>query len=167
MSGRYLTGFLPDLSDRTANALREKHAQVSLVGVFRDQNAATIEAIAREVPLDLLQIHGAAEASVLPVIRAVPVNGSVPDLNRAGGAAWVLFDAATPGSGRSFDWALLDGVRPPHPFFLAGGLRPETVRDAVIRVRPEGVDVSSGVEESAGIKSAAKIRQFIDEVRRA
>ncbi len=51
--------------------------------------------------------------------------------------------------------------------FLAGGLTPENVRDAIARVRPEGVDVSTGVEESPGKKSAAKMRRFVEEVNRA
>jgi indole-3-glycerol phosphate synthase / phosphoribosylanthranilate isomerase len=150
-----------------ASALREGHEGVKLVGVFRDQDEVSIDAIVREVPLDFVQLHGDAECTALPVIRAVSVNGSVPEAEVDAGAAWVLFDAPTPGGGRAFDWSLLDGFRPRRPFFLAGGLRPETVREAVIRVRPDAVDVSSGVEESPGIKSAKKIREFISEVRHA
>ncbi|MGH9458526.1 MAG: bifunctional indole-3-glycerol phosphate synthase/phosphoribosylanthranilate isomerase [Thermoanaerobaculia bacterium] len=145
-----------------ADAVR---TNVSLVGVFRGQNAETIDAIAREVGLDLAQVYGDARPSA-SVIRAICVDGAATG-DGAAGDAWVLYDGAAPGAGKVFDWSLLAGVRPRRPFVLAGGLRPETVRDAIVRVRPNAVDVSSGVEDAPGIKNAEKIREFVREVHRA
>jgi phosphoribosylanthranilate isomerase len=81
------------------------------------------------------------------------------------------FDTSIPGvsggTGRTFDWSLLDGVDRSRPVILAGGLKPDNVADAVRRVKPDVVDVASGVESSPGIKDPAKIAAFVKEVRRA
>ena len=71
------------------------------------------------------------------------------------------------GTGKTFDWSLLDGVARTRALVLAGGLRPENVAEAVRRVRPDVVDVASGVEASPGVKDPAKIAAFVREVRRA
>jgi indole-3-glycerol phosphate synthase/phosphoribosylanthranilate isomerase len=71
------------------------------------------------------------------------------------------------GTGKTFDWSLLDGVDRARPVVLAGGLRPENVADAVRSVRPDIVDVASGVESAPGIKDRAKITAFVREVRGA
>jgi len=76
-------------------------------------------------------------------------------------------EGAVGGTGRSFDWALVEQVPAIAPVYLAGGLTPENVRDAVTQVRPEGVDVSSGVEQAAGSKSDEKMQRFVAEVRAA
>ena len=86
------------------------------------------------------------------------------------GVARILFDTASPtggGTGAVFDWALLNGRPAALEFWLAGGLRPDNVREAIARVRPAGVDVASGVERSVGRKDPARIRAFIDAVRAA
>jgi phosphoribosylanthranilate isomerase len=83
-------------------------------------------------------------------------------------AAW-LFDSHVPeygGVGETFDWSLLPATQE-RPLILSGGLSRENVAGAVRRVRPWGVDVSSGVESAKGIKDAAKIAAFIAEVRNA
>jgi phosphoribosylanthranilate isomerase len=71
------------------------------------------------------------------------------------------------GHGVTFDWTLLKGLDPDQQFILAGGLRPDTVADAIRAVKPMGVDVSSGVESAPGIKDAKLIRAFIDKARGA
>jgi phosphoribosylanthranilate isomerase len=71
------------------------------------------------------------------------------------------------GHGTTFDWTLLRGLDPEQPFILAGGLKPETVADAIRAVRPMGVDVSSGVESAPGVKDAKLIRSFVESVRAA
>ena len=78
------------------------------------------------------------------------------------GADLVLFDAGA-GDGKVFNWKLLENVK--RPYFLAGGLDPENVRDAVERLRPFGVDVSSGIE-SFGVKDALKMAKFVAAVRK-
>jgi phosphoribosylanthranilate isomerase len=83
----------------------------------------------------------------------------------------VLLDAKVEGfggSGRSFDWSLANGARRYGlPFWLAGGLTPANVGEAVRQARPVGVDVASGVEARAGVKDAALVRAFVAAVRAA
>jgi len=89
--------------------------------------------------------------------------------NRAGAA--LHFDTsvagASGGTGRTFDWSVLDGVDRTRPLVLAGGLNAGNVAEAVRRVRPDVVDVSSGVEASPGVKDPSKLAAFVREVRRA
>lgn len=149
------------------------------VGLFVDPDDAMLDAVLSEVPLDILQLHGrespARVAEVrartgLPVMKAVGVaapedmaalwdHGLVADL--------LLVDAkpapgaALPGgNGLAFDWRLLVGRRLLKPWFLAGGLNPGNVAEAVRLTGAPGVDVSSGVESAPGIKDAALIRAF-------
>ena len=71
------------------------------------------------------------------------------------------------GTGKTFDWSVLDAVPRGRPIVLAGGLTPVNVASAVRRVRPDVVDVASGVESAPGVKDAAKVAAFVQEVRRA
>ena len=72
------------------------------------------------------------------------------------------------GSGKKFDWSIVEAATLPRPFFLAGGLTPENVEEAIRTVRPDGVDVSSGVEgDLPGVKSGEKMRRFVEAARSA
>jgi phosphoribosylanthranilate isomerase len=153
---------------------------VHRVGLFVDATDAVIGAVLATVDLDMVQLHGcetpgrAAEVRArfgVPVIKAVPVDGSA-DLDRArayeGAADWLLFDAHPPpgatrpgGNASAFDWTLMAGRRWSVPWMLAGGLTAETVTDAVRLSGADAVDVSSGVEEAPGVKSVARIRDFL------
>lgn len=154
-----------------AAAVRKQGSRARIVGVFRDQPLEEIRSLASSVGLDMVQLHGSEHPAMIagagvPVIRAVGVNGKRPDFSD-GDPAWFLFDtAASAGKGVAFDWSLLDGIERKNRFFLAGGLTPDNVAEAVRRVRPDALDVSTGVEESPGIKSPAKVRRFIEEARR-
>lgn len=75
-----------------------------------------------------------------------------------------LLDGARPGHGQVFEWSWVRDRRPARPFFLAGGLTPENVAEAIACVAPLGVDVSSGVEEAPGLKSESRLRAFVREV---
>jgi phosphoribosylanthranilate isomerase len=92
-----------------------------------------------------------------------------PTLERADefGADVVLVDSPTPGSGDMFDWSLAEDAPHGQRLILAGGLTPENVAEAIAKVRPWGVDVSSGVESSAGRKDARKVRDFIRNAKNA
>ena len=85
-----------------------------------------------------------------------------------GASGWLAdaFVEAYGGVGESFDWSLVPHQRP-RPLILSGGLKSENVLEAIVRVRPWGVDVSSGVESAKGIKDASKIAAFMAEVRHA
>lgn len=119
---------------------------------------------------DYIQIHGelspqVLETSALPILKAFNVTdiGELDRYRSEEKIAGYVFDAAQYGSGKSFDWSLLDDIpRDGRLFILAGGLSPDNVREAVLRVRPDCVDVSSGVENDDGVgKSREKIFRFV------
>jgi phosphoribosylanthranilate isomerase len=151
---------------------------VARVGVFVDATPADMAAAALAIGLTHLQIHGAMdpdaarEASGLPVIQGVRMDGPAA-LDRARGSTGdlVMLDAAVPGrnggTGVAFDWSLLDGAALGRPFALAGGLRPENVGEALARMRPVLVDVSSGVERAPGRKDPERVRAFVSAVAAA
>ena len=85
---------------------------------------------------------------------------------------WVLFDAAMPpgavlpgGRGEQFDWQILDGFTATYPWMLAGGLNPDNVANTITIVRPDAVDISSGVEIEKGVKDNQLITEFVTSVR--
>jgi phosphoribosylanthranilate isomerase len=83
------------------------------------------------------------------------------------GADYLLVDGDNPGSGEMFDWRLAEGVADPHRLIVSGGLRPENVAQAVAKLRPAGVDVSTGVESTPGRKDPLRIRDFVNNARQA
>ena len=123
---------------------------------------------------DYIQIHGKIEEEVLkmaqiPVLKAFNVDDmdefKMYSSNEK--IAGYVFDAAEPGSGRSFDWDILSQIeRDGKLFVLAGGLNPDNVRKAVAAVNPDMVDVSSGVENDDGFgKDILKIEKFVKQIR--
>jgi len=154
-------------------------AFISKVGLFVDASVAEVEKIVEAVSLDYLQFHGDEEESYCtsfakPYIKAIRVR---PETDLPGiisqykSAAAVLLDAWHPGiaggTGESFDWTLLETLSEDNPaLILAGGLNVDNVHSAVHLIKPYAVDVSSGVEDSPGIKSAEKIQNFVNEVNR-
>ncbi len=160
---------------------------VAAVGVFANVKAAAIRKIAIEVGLSEAQLHGDEPPALisalngLRVIKALRVRSRLflDELQRFAkvGVGGILLDAFSPtargGSGKRFDWDLVAGVRDAGalddvpPIILAGGLTAQNVRAAIRRLRPWGVDVSTGVESSPGIKSAEKISRFVAAVRAA
>lgn len=158
-----------------ARAVRNE-APVSIVGVFRNADPAAVQRIAGEVALDFVQLHGNVDDGSIaslgfPAIKAYSIGTDVPDVDAHPSASWSLFDTHDAvrggGTGRVFDWSLLDDRVRTRPFFLAGGLSADNVGDAVRRVRPDAVDVSTGVETVPGIKDPMKVRDFIEKVRAA
>ena len=152
-------------------------AGVMTVGVFVDPTRVELDAVMARVPLGAVQLHGnesPAFVDSLPwqVIKAlsVPDTGPLPDLKPWTGVR-VLIDAHDPvrrgGTGRLVDWARAAALAATRPVILAGGLRPDTVGEAIARVRPSGIDVSSGVEASPGVKDRAKLRALFSAVREA
>jgi phosphoribosylanthranilate isomerase len=151
---------------------------VTPVALFVDPQAAEVARVIGEVGPQLLQFHGdeAPDFCVrfsVPYIKVARVGPGVDLLQYAGryrAAKGLLLDAFVEGSrggtGSTFDWSLIP-AKLPLPLILAGGLDPDNVGDAVRRVRPWAVDVSSGVETAKGIKDAARIAAFIRGVRDA
>ena len=159
-----------DLGARRAGAVK------GVVAVLDDDfSDADVERIVNLVRPDVVQMpllpSKKISSSDLPLWNTVRVGRD--DLaavgNRAGAA--LHFDTsvagASGGTGRTFDWSVLDGVDRKRTLVLAGGLNPGNVAEAVRRVRPHVVDVASGVEASPGVKDPAKIAAFVREVRRA
>ena len=151
-------------------------AFVSRVGLFMDQEAAIIADVLQNVPLSLLQFHGSEDAAFcrqfgLPYVKALSIADGQA-LRRAEqnyfDAAGLLLDSHAPGgaggTGEVFDWSEIPEIR--LPLVLAGGLTPENVGRAVQQVKPWAVDVSSGVEDAPGQKSAVKMQAFINEAKR-
>lgn len=174
----------PEAAARLAEPVRGKG--ISTVAVTVDPDDALIDRLAATLRPDLIQVHGkesparvreiAARAGV-GVIKAFSVS-SAADVDQAsayeGVAEQFLFDArpvegsALPGgTGARFDWSLLAGRRFSRPHFLAGGLNPWNVAEAVTASGAPLVDVSSGVERGPGLKDPALISAFLDAVKRA
>lgn len=166
----------PEEARRIRTAL---DAEIRTVGVFVDAAVRDVAEIYRAGLIDLIQLHGREDAAYIaalrqlvgpaPIIRAARVRTAADILAaQALDCQYLLLDTYIPGlqggSGRQFDYAAIPPLE--KPFFLAGGLTPENVAAAVVRVRPYAVDVSSGVE-TAGWKDEEKIRRFADAVRRA
>lgn len=151
---------------------------VTSVALFVDPEPDWVRAVLATVHPDLLQFHGDeppdfCAAFGRPWIKALRVRPGLNLLQSAalyGGGRGLLLDAYSPqahgGTGHAFDWNLIPRDLP-KPIVLAGGLEPGNVAEAIRRVRPWGVDVSSGVELAKGIKDAARIQSFMNEVRNA
>jgi phosphoribosylanthranilate isomerase len=159
---KQLTGILPPF--------------VSVVGLFVNAEADFVRQVLGSVPLDLLQFHGDETPEYCaqferPYIKAIRVKAGVDLLQCASdfrSARGLLLDAHVQGipggTGTAFDWALIP-KQLSLPVILSGGLDAGNVATAIKQVNPYAVDVSSGVESGKGIKDAAKIAAFINEVK--
>jgi len=157
--------------------LRRLPPGLPTVGVFRDERRERVVEIVHTIGLTGAQLHGREHASeVAWIAERVPLviqafQAGDPSLAAAGGSAAhaVLLDAPEPGSGQVFDWSLAEGVPPGVRVILAGGLDADNVGMAVSRVRPWGVDVSTGVETEpgSGRKDPIRLRHFVAAARRA
>lgn len=164
-SKRYIT---PGMA-RGFKDLLDPH--VKAVGVFLDQNIEEVEAIAKSGVIDIVQLHGSENEEYieqiksktgLPVIKAFSVaKGADADKINRSAADMVLIDSGRGGTGELFNWEFLKDIK--RDYFLAGGLSPDNVGEAV-KTGAYGLDVSSGVE-TEGKKDAEKIRRFITTVR--
>jgi phosphoribosylanthranilate isomerase len=150
---------------------------VTSVGLFVNERAERVREVLDTIPLGLLQFHGDEDVTYCssfgrPWMKAARVRAGfnlVDYAVRYPGAAGFLLDAWVEGyggGGEVFDWSLLPDDFP-MPIVLAGGLNPLNVGEAVRRVRPWAVDVSSGVEAALGVKSRALIEAFIAGVKEA
>lgn len=161
---------------------------IKKVAVVVDPDNELLQAIYENLRPDFIQLHGnesptravaIRETFQTPIIKAIPVS-EPKDLKQAelykDIAMYLLFDAKPPkdavmpgGLGKTFDWNILTTNHKPQttPFFLSGGLTPQNVAEAIHITQPYGVDVSSGVESSPGVKDSAKIIEFIQNAKQA
>ena len=167
------------LSIEKAIAIAESLVSVvTIVGLFVNSSQKYIKHVIENVPIDYLQFHGdesEEECSLYdtPYIKSVPMSDNVDLLDymdKYTSAEAFLLDSHTSGklggTGNVFDWDNIPKTKDV-PIILAGGLTAKNVRAAVEKVRPYGVDVSSGVEYEKGIKNPQKIYEFIKEVKKA
>ncbi|MBU0751232.1 MAG: phosphoribosylanthranilate isomerase [Gammaproteobacteria bacterium] len=163
--------------DAAARLCCEVPPFVTRVGLFVNADPAAVRETLATASLDLLQFHGDEDAAYCrqfgkPYIKAARVRPGL-DLVEFGRsfatAGGILLDAYVEGyggAGQTFDWSLIPRQLP-RPMVLSGGLTPANVGEAIVRLRPWAVDVSSGVELAKGIKDADKIAAFVAAVKEA
>ena len=165
--------------EQAADICRQLPAFITTVALFLDAEQAHVQDVVERVPLDMLQFHGSEDAAFCerfdrPYIKALAMGSlSQDDLIRQSkaykNARGLLLDShvhgAAGGSGDSFDWSIIPALD--KPVILAGGLGVDNVAEAIRRVHPWAVDVSSGVEADKGIKSVELMSAFMQEVEHA
>jgi phosphoribosylanthranilate isomerase len=175
-AGADAVGFVLTASPRVvspsqaSSLLVEVPKGVSPIGVFRHEPVADAVAIARAAGLEWIQLHGARSRddvttvhdAGMKLIRAITM-GAAPEEFEDWGEDLLLIDAAVPGSGKAWDYASVAAlpVLQGRHWLLAGGLDPANVSDASTAAHAWGVDVSSGVEASRGVKDLEKVRNFV------
>lgn len=166
--------------EQAQNIVQSLPAFVSKVGLFVDASVDEVAHVVREVKLDYLQFHGDENEAYCsqfskPYIKALRIKEDtdiVEIISQYKSAAAILIDAWHPnlagGTGETFDWALLHELPEKNipSIILAGGLDQNNVTKAMQLLNPYAVDISSGVEESPGIKSAEKVYNFVYKVNR-
>jgi phosphoribosylanthranilate isomerase len=152
--------------------------QVTAVGVFVDQPPADVAEVAALVPLGAVQLHGTESIGAFahitqPLIKAVAVTADfdVARLADIPPFVTVLLDAHDPirrgGTGRTIDWTVAAEIARRRPTILSGGLTSANVAEAIARVRPHMIDVSSGVESAPGRKDDDKLKEFFAAIEAA
>ena len=161
------------ISEEDAVALKAiLDPEIAAVGVFVDEKPETIAGLLNRGIIDIAQLHGNEDEDYIrqlrsltdkPLIKAFRIR-EAKDLEAAVicSAESVLLDAGK-GEGIAFDWKLIRDFS--RPYFLAGGLNPENVSEAIVQLHPYAVDVSSGIE-SSGLKDAKKMAAFVKAVRK-
>jgi phosphoribosylanthranilate isomerase len=156
-------------SQDVADIVKRLPPEIMTVGVFKDESPERVVHIVRSTGLKAAQIHGNFTANDARTIRKsifhTFVSFSAGDDRVARVDEYepyaVLLDSPQPGSGKVFDWALIDALPDGHKLIVAGGLTSDNVVDAIRIVNPWGVDVSTGVESAPGRKDPVKLRAFI------
>lgn len=161
------------ISIATAAALKSLlNPGIKAVGVFVDENPSTVAYALNTGVIDLAQLHGSEDEAYIqylrtitdkPLIQAFRIT-SAQDIKRAqkSSADYILLDSGA-GTGASFDWSLIEQLT--RPYFLAGGLTQENVVEAIHKLHPFAVDVSSGIETD-GMKDSGKMSSFLIATRK-
>jgi phosphoribosylanthranilate isomerase len=151
---------------------------IAKVGVFVDMEKSKVIEIAEECSLDMLQFHGdetpgycADLKDPYKIIKAFRIKdaGSLKGINDYDIDFYMLDSYSSKekgGTGEIFNWKIIDNFEFLRPVILSGGLTPDNVRDAIEKVSPYGVDVSSGVEMSPGKKDILLMKKFVENVRK-
>lgn len=161
------------VSPEQAAILKEQlNPAIKAVGVFVNEAPETIAAYLKDEIIDIAQLHGGESESYIqqlrkftdkPLIQAFRIDTEQDiEAANASSADYILLDSGEGGTGTAFDWRLLRQVN--RPYFLAGGLTPHNIEDAVQTLAPYAVDVSSGIEAN-GYKDKNKMNAFVTAVR--
>lgn len=145
---------------------------IKVVGVFVDESAEIVARLLNDGTIDIAQLHGGEDEEYIsrlrkltgkPIIKAFRIE-SEEDIARAekSSANHILLDSGM-GTGKVFDWSLIQSIK--RPYFLAGGLDCDNVGEAIKKLRPYAVDVSSGIETN-GLKDKEKMAAFVAKVRK-
>lgn len=173
----YIGFVFAEISKRRVSALEASKLkskldpEIKAVGVFLDDKLDFVASMLNLGIVDLVQLHGSEDEAYIekvreitnkPIIKAFIIR-SKEDVERAerSTADYILLDGGK-GQGKAFDWSLLKDIK--RPYFLAGGLNPENVGDAVKALKPYAVDVSTGIETD-GVKDREKMTAFAGAVR--
>ena len=173
----YIGFVFAEISKRRVSALEASKLkskldpEIKAVGVFLDDKLDFVASMLNLGIVDLVQLHGSENEAYIekvreitnkPIIKAFIIR-SKEDVERAekSTADYILLDGGK-GQGKAFDWSLLKDIK--RPYFLAGGLNPENVGDAVKALKPYAVDVSTGIETD-GVKDREKMTAFAGAVR--
>ncbi|MFA5499658.1 MAG: phosphoribosylanthranilate isomerase [Candidatus Omnitrophota bacterium] len=160
------------------DVLNEVPDTIAKIGVFVDENAKKVIEIAQDCSFDMLQFHGkespeycAQFKDSYKIIKAFRIQDkkSLEIINDYDVDYYLLdthIGGLKGGTGKTFDWKLIEGYELLRPVILSGGLTPENVGSAIQNVAPYGVDVSSGVEASPGKKDLKLMKEFVDNVRK-
>jgi phosphoribosylanthranilate isomerase len=161
--------------ERAQAIVRALPPLVTPVGVFVNQPAEYVDRVADLVGLRAVQLHGDENADYAaalsrPVLKALTLDmAGGPDAALWPPSTLVLLDAHDPvrrgGTGQTIDWQAAAAVAASRRIVLAGGLTPDNVSTAISAVRPFGIDVSSGVEQSPGIKDRGRLRSLFEAIR--
>ena len=157
--------------EKAAELKRRLDERIRAVGVFVNEDYMTVAEYLSEGVIDIAQLHGNEDDDYIdmlrrfsgkPVIKAFRISGKDDLISATESTAdYILLDSGA-GDGITFDWSILRDMK--RPFFLAGGLDTENVKDAVEMLSPFAVDVSSGIE-TEGVKDPEKMKAFTDIVR--
>ena len=158
---------------RVSEIVRRLPPDILTVGVFRNELPDRVISVINNTGLMAAQLHGFESATqvkkvkseVRTVFKAVTAGSESFQDAAAFGADAVLVDSDEPGSGEVFDWQMAENAPQGVPLILAGGLTPSNVAGAIRKVQPWGVDVSTGVERSPGLKDPILVRAFVEAAR--
>lgn len=166
-SRRYVT------PEQAARLKKQLHPDITAVGVFVNEQPEIIAGLLLEGTIDMAQLHGSEDENFIrrlrlltdkPVIKAFRIDTEQDAVSAVKSSAdYILLDSGSGGTGTAFDWKLLKNIK--RPYFLAGGLSPDNIGQALKILTPYAVDVSSGIE-TAGFKDPDKMTAFVHAVRK-
>ncbi len=164
--------------ERATEIAHSVKGQVTIVGVFVNESPERIQEMVEQVPLDLVQLHGDESPAEVEAFGSLAIK--VFRMSSVFDAAWLseypsvaafLFDCSHPGlyggTGSAWLFEQIADLNAGRPVLVAGGIRPDNVRQALERSGADGVDVCSGVEARPGIKDPEAMKRLFDEVRDA